>query len=140
MSNDWMGKLSKFGNELAAGIQDTGKLMKSDFEKARGQVQEQSAQSDAARQAAEQHRWERKASPTWAAPTEACGHDGVGHVRARGPAVVAGRRHLPPPGGLAGRGIRDVAGRVRGCRRSTRSVRARLTSRASPSVSRAWTS
>ncbi len=71
MSNDWMGKLSKFGNELAAGIQDTGKLMKSDFEKARGQVQEQSAQNDAARQAAEQHRWERKASATWAAPTQA---------------------------------------------------------------------
>ena len=71
MSNDWMGKLSKFGNELASGIQDTGKLMKSDFEKARGQVQQQGEQNDAARQAAEQHRWERKASPTWATPTEA---------------------------------------------------------------------
>jgi hypothetical protein len=71
MSNDWMGKLSKFGNELATGIQDTGKLMKSDFEKARGQAQQQGQQNDAARQAAEQHRWERKASPTWATPTEA---------------------------------------------------------------------
>ena len=71
MSNDWMGKLSKFGNELASGIQDTGKLMKSDFEKARGQVQQQGEQNDAARQAAEQHRWERKASSTWATPTQA---------------------------------------------------------------------
>lgn len=71
MSNDWMGKLNKFGNELAAGIQDTGRLMKSDFEKARGQVQERSAATEAARAAAEQLRWERKSSPTWAAPTQA---------------------------------------------------------------------
>ncbi len=71
MSNDWMSKLNKFGSELAAGIQDTGKAMKSDYEKARGQVQEHNQQTDAARQAAEQHRWERKASPTWAAPTAA---------------------------------------------------------------------
>lgn len=71
MSSDWMSKLNKFGNELAAGVKETGKLLQSDIEKARGQISEHQQQTEAARKAAEQHRWERQSSPTWAAPTAA---------------------------------------------------------------------
>ena len=34
MSDDWGRKLSRFGNDLAAGLKDTGKLLKSDIDKA----------------------------------------------------------------------------------------------------------
>jgi hypothetical protein len=71
MSDDWGRKLSRFGNDLAAGLKDTGKLLKSDIDKARGYVAEQGQQSEAQRQAEQQHRWERANSPTWVAPTQA---------------------------------------------------------------------
>ncbi len=71
MSDDWGRKLSRFGNDLAAGLKDTGKLLKSDIEKARGYVAEQQHQSEAQRQAEQQRRWVRASSPTWAAPTQA---------------------------------------------------------------------
>jgi hypothetical protein len=71
MSDDWGRKLSRFGNDLAAGLKDTGKLLKSDIDKARGYVAEQQQQSEAQRQAMQQRRWERAASPTWAAPMAA---------------------------------------------------------------------
>jgi hypothetical protein len=71
MSDDWGRKLSRFGNDLAAGLKDTGKLLKSDIDKARGQVGEQQQQTQAERQAAQQRRWERANSPTWAAPAQA---------------------------------------------------------------------
>ncbi len=71
MSDDWGSKLSRFGNDLAAGLKDTGRLLKTDIEKARGYVAEQQQQSEAQRQALQQRRWERAASPTWAAPMQA---------------------------------------------------------------------
>jgi hypothetical protein len=71
MSDDWGRKLSRFGNDLAAGLKDTGKLLKSDIDKARGTVAEHGPQSEAERQAAQQRRWERANSPTWAAPIQA---------------------------------------------------------------------
>ena len=71
MSDDWGRKLSRFGNDLAAGLKDTGKLLKSDIDKARGYVAEQGPQSEAQRQAEQQHRWERANSPTWVAPAQA---------------------------------------------------------------------
>lgn len=71
MSDDWGRKFSKFGNDLAAGLKDTGKLLKNDIDKARGHVAEQGQQSEAERQAAQQRRWERANSPTWAAPAQA---------------------------------------------------------------------
>ncbi|HET7725337.1 MAG TPA: hypothetical protein VFK68_11905 [Propionibacteriaceae bacterium] len=71
MSDDWGRKLSRFGNDLAAGLKDTGKLLKSDLEKARGYVAEQAQQGDAQRQAEQQRRWERASSPTWTAPAQA---------------------------------------------------------------------
>ena len=52
MSDDWGRKFSKFGNDLAAGLKDTGKLLKNDIDKARGHVAEQGQQSEAERQAA----------------------------------------------------------------------------------------
>ena len=71
MSDDWGSKLSRFGNDLAAGLKDTGKLLKSDIDKARGAVAEQQQMTEAQRQADQQRRWERANSPTWAAPAQA---------------------------------------------------------------------
>lgn len=71
MSEDWGSKLSRFGNDLAAGLKDTSKLLKSDIEKAREHIADQHQQTEAERQALQQRRWERANSPTWAAPKQA---------------------------------------------------------------------
>lgn len=70
MSDDWGQKLSRFGNDLAAGLKDTGRLLKNDIDKARGQMAPP-PMSEAERQAMQQRQWERANSPTWAAPTSA---------------------------------------------------------------------
>ena len=40
MSDDWGRKFSKFGNDLAAGLKDTGKLLKNDIEIGRASCRE----------------------------------------------------------------------------------------------------
>jgi len=103
MSDDWGRKFSKFGNDLAAGLKDTGKLLKNDIEKARGQVAEHSQQSEAERQAAQQRRWERANSPTWAAPAQAADTVGKRRANTAGAMPVASRKtwSATPPGAWA---------------------------------------